>query len=100
MTEEQTTQLQTDIATINLEKLQFQTIFRNTFGVPIDALGMTIEENYTATANGHKLRLHVENKKVIGWKLDDTEFLSYQMYPRRTAKQDENRAKLTQALGI
>lgn len=81
------------------EALQFETIFRNQFGVLPADLGM-VTSSYSATGNGHTIVLPViEGKIIAGWKVDGTDLIEHRITSPGT-RQDDNLALLKGRLGL
>ena len=91
---EVTSESVTDVAA-----LQFETIFRNKFGVLPADLGLTTS-GYTATGNGHTVALSVVEGKIIGgWQIDGQPFSEHRVIGRDT-HQSEHLAQLRAKLNL
>lgn len=80
------------------QELQFSTIFRNRFGVLPADLDLQVS-GYEASGNGHTIKLHVENDKIVDWKLDGETFSEHELL-QRSGGQEANLVNLKAALGL
>jgi hypothetical protein len=84
---------------IDTAALQFETIFRNKFGVLPADIGL-VTTGYSAAGNGHTVALSVVAGKIIGgWEVDGQILAEHRLIGPKT-HQDGNLAQLRAALNL
>lgn len=83
---------------VDTQELQFQTIFRNRYGVTPQELGLEVD-GYEASGNGHTIKLHVENDLIIDWKLDNTHYAAHDIL-QKNSHQEHNLVQLKSDMGL